>query len=421
MAFDYIEYIYPTELYFEKILTWMDSVARIYFALKTTDEDDWTYFSGNAAHGLASGSFLVNRGSVEADAQTNYWKPTPDSDDRTLGILPGLIPAKYVRIYVDDTNDAPTVIHEFRPSSYFAADEIVTGQLKITDQLSQTPSIKITVSSQERLFLGNLGSGVYGIRGRDSSDNIIFELKSDSDVPFLQNYADLQALELDGMKVNFQSISWAQFAVFDPFKDETKRASPDPSAFDARVYQSKIDNNEDDTNDRAFGFVSKTYTDITVVETGTSTSVGLNFLTDTNKAWFTDEVKNLTLIDSGSATFNVTSNTNDTLTVVGTPAAGAYKLKDDNPAYAVAFCSYKDSTLSGGTGFVKMEVSFDNGGNYQTFLDTDAGTNLLGATVAIANPGDDYITRLTLTNDGSGDGAIVYNFLVCTDPSPWRW
>jgi hypothetical protein len=237
----------------------------------------------------------------------------------------------------------------------------------------------------------------------------------------LSDYADQRALELEWMKLNFQAISWAQFAIFESFDDSTKRASPDPSTYDARVYANKLDNGEDTTASRSFGFVSKTYTGITTLITGSSTSVGENFLTDTSKSWYTDECKNLTLTDAVSSTFTVTENDGNTLTVVGTPAAGSYTLKTANPAYAVAFCSYSDSTAGGGNGYVKLEVSFDGGSNYQTFLDTEASVNLLEGTVAIANPGTSYIARVTLKNDGSGNGPYVHKFLVCTDPSPWRW
>lgn len=237
----------------------------------------------------------------------------------------------------------------------------------------------------------------------------------------LSDYADQRALELEWMKLNFQAISWAQFAIFESFDDSTKRASPDPSTNDARVYANKLDNGEDATAGRSFGFVSKTYSNLTTLVTSSSTSVGLNFLTDTSKSWFTNECKNLTLTDAAAATFNVTSNNSNTLTVSGTPSAGSYTLKTAVPAYAVAFCSYSDSTAGGGNGYVKLEVSFNGGTNYQTFLDTEASTDLLQGTVDIANPGTSIIVRVTLKNDGSGNGPYVHKFLVCTDPSPWRW
>lgn len=227
-------------------------------------------------------------------------------------------------------------------------------------------------------------------------------------------------LELEIMKMNFQSISWAQFSIFDTFEDETKRADPDPSTYDARVLYYRLDNNNDDTADREFGFVSKTYSDITLLDTSTSTDVGLNYLEDTSKEWFTNEVKNLTLIDVDGHRYNIDSNTSNTLTVVGTPVAGSYYLQEDNPSYAVVFCSYLDST-NGGYGYVKVEVSFNGGVYYQTFLDTESSVNRLQATQSITYPGVNYIVRITLKNDASGNSPLVYKYLVCTDPSPWRF
>lgn len=69
----------------------------------------------------------------------------------------------------------------------------------------------------------------------------------------------------------------------------------------------------------------------TTVVSGTATSVGLNFLTDTSKAWVVNAYQSGAgvswwLVDSAGTNFLISSNTADTLTVVGTPAAGAYKL-----------------------------------------------------------------------------------------------
>jgi len=424
MAWKYIDYSYPVPYNFEKFLVWSDTDYHCYFALKEKTEDSWVYYSGDGGYDLASDYTLTER-ATEVDAQTNYLDTTGwtfpvngGAARKLLAILPTLIQAKYVRLYVDDSDNF--TIHEFKPSTQLIADEIVTGSLEIRDDFGSPPILKVIVSDSERIRIGQLETDNYGIRGWDDSANLLFELGSDTNLPYLKNYADNRAIELELMKINFQYISWAQFAVFDNFDDETKRVNPDPSAHDARVYKSWLDNGTDDTPDRSFGFVSKSYSNITTIETGASTDVGLNYLEDTSKNWFTDECKNLTLHDSLDATFNVISNTGDTLTISGTPTAGNYSLIDDNPQYSIAFCSYLDST-GGGTGYVKLEVSFDNGANYQTFLDTFNSIDLLGATVAIANVGNDYIVRLTLTNDGSGYGPLIYNFLVGTDPSPWRF
>lgn len=259
------------------------------------------------------------------------------------------------------------------------------------------------------------------MKATDDLGNVLFDVDTgDESKTFLYNYADQHQIEHELMKMNYQYVSWAQFAIFDIFSDETKRSESDPSTYPATVKKSRIYNGDDLEPSRAFGFVSKTYSDITTILTGTSTSVGENFLRDTAQSWYTNENKNLTLVDPGANEFNVESNDADTLTVVGTPLAGAYSLIDSDPAYAIAFMSYSDQS-NGGYGDIKLEVSFDNGSNYQTFYDSSTSTDILGGTVDIANPGTDYIVRITLTNDENGKGPEVYNFLVCTDPSPWRY
>ena len=282
---------------------------------------------------------------------------------------------------------------------------------------SSVPKITLTDGTYDRILLGKVDD-VYAFQLKNSSGDLLFDISSDQSAPYLSNYADSKAIELELMKINFQNISWTQFAVFDAFDDETKRVAPDPSTNDALVERSQLIQG-DNTVDKVFGFVSKTYTNITTIETGTSTSVGVNYLTDSAKSWFTNEVKNLTLKDSGANTFNVESSNATTLTISGTPDAGAYSLIDDNPAYAVAFCSLSDSS-NGGYGTIKMEISFNGGINYQTFYETSV-SDVRQGTVAIVNTGNDYIVRFTLTNDGSGEGPIIYKFLVCTDPSCWRF
>ncbi|MHA1304988.1 MAG: hypothetical protein ACTSPI_14925 [Candidatus Heimdallarchaeaceae archaeon] len=177
MAFQWIQYQYPVEQQFEKMILWVDSSCRIYFALKDKDADDWTYFSGNASHGLSSGSTLVNRGSSESSAQTNYWLATPDSNNRVLAILPVPELAKYVRVYIDDANDAPTQIYEFRPSTSFIADEIISGSLTITDEFTSPPVITVSSGGKDRIKIGDLGN-TFGIKGYDDSSNVIFELSA---------------------------------------------------------------------------------------------------------------------------------------------------------------------------------------------------------------------------------------------------
>jgi len=227
-------------------------------------------------------------------------------------------------------------------------------------------------------------------------------------------------IELEFMKMSFQSISWAQFAIFDGFADETKRLSPDTSTYLALINKNSLIQG-DATPNRTFGFLSKVYNNITTIESGTSTGVGLNYLTDSNKSWFTDECKGLTLVDSALTEFLVISNTADTLTISGTPVSGVYSLKEALPTTMVPFCNFMDSTEGGGYGYVKLEVSFNDGINWETVLDTESAINLLEGNNLIDNPGVDYCVRISLKNDGDGNGPIVYKFLICTDPSPWRF
>jgi hypothetical protein len=233
-------------------------------------------------------------------------------------------------------------------------------------------------------------------------------------------WIDTDDIELELMKMSFQNTSWAQFAIYDSFADESNRLNPDTSVNKALIYKNNLVTFDNIAN-RLFGFISKSYSDMTTLYTGSSTGVGLNFLTDTSKSWYTNECKNLTLTDSVNNTFNVTTNNSNTLTIVGTPVSGSYTLKTSNPTYMLAFCTFEDSTQGGGAGYVKLEVTFDGGSNWQTVLDTENNINSLEGTVAILHSGSNYQARFTLKNDSDGNGPIVRKFLVCTDPSPWRF
>ena len=73
------------------------------------------------------------------------------------------------------------------------------------------------------------------------------------------------------------------------------------------------------------------------VETGTSTSVGTNFLTDTTKSWTVDDFINGTWIlhDAGGTEFTVTANTSNTISVVWTPVACVYYIMPKVPSGTV--------------------------------------------------------------------------------------
>ena len=51
---------------------------------------------------------------------------------------------------------------------------------------------------------------------------------------YFSGVLDAPVLDLELMKLCFSSISWAQFAVFEAFSDESGRADPDPSSPEAR-------------------------------------------------------------------------------------------------------------------------------------------------------------------------------------------
>ena len=57
---------------------------------------------------------------------------------------------------------------------------------------------------------------------------------------YVTKWLEYDDLELELMKMTFQSISWAQFAIFDDFTDETKRSSPDPFPYEATLYKNSI-------------------------------------------------------------------------------------------------------------------------------------------------------------------------------------
>jgi hypothetical protein len=415
MSWEYVEYHSPFSQFSHKELVWVSAPCRVYFAFKLLDDDPWTYFAGKATHYLDTGQLLVSYGLVEGDAQTNYLVLVAG---KNICILPSATQYKYARIYIQSGMAAH--IYEWKTSERFSADEIVYGELLISDQFSNSPVIKILASNQERLLLGKLETGLYGIRGKSALGKVMFELRTDIDQPFVDGYADHRAIELELMKMNFQSISWAQFAIYDAFDNEDKRANPDtflPNL--AVVERSSLTNGGDETASRLFGFQSKSYANITHIVSGTGVGT-LNCLTDSSKNWFVDECKMLTLVDSADVEFQITGNDSTNLVVSGTPASGSYVLKTANPQFMVAFCSFEDSTVGGGHGFVIMEISFDGGANWQTVLDTENAINLLEGTLEISNPGSAYSVRFTLKNDAGG-GPVIYKFLVCTDPSVWRY
>jgi len=311
-------------------------------------------------------------------------------------------------------------IVEFTPST---EPDILGYRVYASQTSGFTPSSSTLVSdgANTRVIVSPSQPGLWYVKvaAYDTFGSIDLNFSAEYSVN-VANWLEYDDIELEFMKMSFNSVSWAQFAVYDDFVLESKREVPDPFTYEATRYKNSIVASGNLAN-TVYGWTSKTYNNVTTVETGTSTSVGVNFLTDTSKNWYIDEVRGLTLVDVDLHTFTILSNTSDTLTISGTPSAGAYQLRDDNPAYMVCFCSYEDSTEAGGNGFVKMEVSFTDGAHWQTVLDTENDIDLLEGTVAIDNPGVDYKVRFSLKTDNDGNSPVVKKYLVCTDPSCWRY
>jgi len=241
-------------------------------------------------------------------------------------------------------------------------------------------------------------------------------ISSDQLTPYL--YA---GIEYTAIKLAFSVISWAQFAVFESFLDSSKRL-PDETGDLARVLNNSLVQG-DSTPGKRFVFTSQVYGAVTTVHSGTMAQVSGTTFQDLAGEWYTDELKGLTLVDGIGQIFTVTGNIADTFSLADdslTPAPGPYILRTENPANMVATCTYQDSTIDG-FGYVKLEVSFDAGLHWQLLLDTETGVDETGGTVRVDDPGTDYQVRVTLTNDLEGASPVFSDFLVVTDPSPWRY
>jgi len=176
MAYAHIDYEFQVAHFFHKQILWISTNCNVYFGMKVNINDEWSYWAGNASHALATGQLLSYYGTSEISAQTNYLTTTRDSNGKVLGILPGIFQAKYVRLYVE--TGANVKIYEWRPSTLFSAHEIITGELHITDQLSDAPLIRVTKSSIDRIKIGNLYGTTYGLSGFDANSATIFELSN---------------------------------------------------------------------------------------------------------------------------------------------------------------------------------------------------------------------------------------------------
>ena len=226
-------------------------------------------------------------------------------------------------------------------------------------------------------------------------------------------------LDMEAMQIAFNAISWAQFAIWESFDDESRRDLSEPG--NAAVIEASTLTSGNDLPSFIAKWKSLYYTEITVVAEGTSTLVGNGHLDDDDADWFDEQYKGFVLIDSSLVEFDIETcfKTPRRLVVTGMPSAGAYKVSAGVPAYAVAFCTYQAAD-NGGYGDVKLEVTFDGGSHWLTVLDTAINTNLIGGIIEMDYPGDSYALRLTLINDYAGRSPVVYRTIVCTDPSVWQ-
>lgn len=173
MAWEYIEYKLPTSEYLHKQLLWISTNCNIYFALKKKAEDSWVYYAGDGSGKLISGKVLTEY-STEGNAQTNKLITIKDSNNKVLAILPKAIETKYIRLYVETGSNVN--IYEWRPSTYFTAHEIVSGELELSASLSDAPLLKVVKDQVDRIKIGNITGAVYGIAGYNDSAATIFEI-----------------------------------------------------------------------------------------------------------------------------------------------------------------------------------------------------------------------------------------------------
>lgn len=240
------------------------------------------------------------------------------------------------------------------------------------------------------------------------------------DVSLLAASAAMNAdVDMEAMRIAFNAISWAQFAIWEPFDSHTYRDMGEPG--NPAYFSASTLISGDPSPGYSAKWKSVYFTNATRVWSGTSTGVGSGYLEDSAALWFDGQYQGFVLVDSATSEFAITNSTASPrrLQVSGTPASGAYTVKAGNPQYAVVFCSYLCAD-NGGDGDVKIEVTFDGGSHWLTVLDTTTTTNLLGGIIEIGWPGSSYAFRITLTNDGSGNSPVVYRILVCTDPSVWQ-
>lgn len=233
---------------------------------------------------------------------------------------------------------------------------------------------------------------------------------------FFSGVLDAPTLDLELMRLSFQSISWAQFAIYENFATGDHRVD-DGGAREAILGRGSI--TAGDLPETTYGWRSQVWANITTVCTGEADEIGEGYLIDSDAAWFAHQYNGFYVGSEGDVGYVILETAPQQLTIDSriTPLARSYAIRSGLPTYAVAFLSYLDSS-NGGYGSVLFQARFDEEAQFQTFYQTGV-TNLLGGITTVAHPGRDYSFRVRLTTDAEGRSPVVYKLLVCTDPSPW--
>jgi hypothetical protein len=197
-TWQYIDYAYPVSYNFEKFLVWISQDVKCYFALKEKFSDSFTYFAGDVSNDLLTGMVLTQY-AVENSARTHYLQTTRNSSGKVIAILPKLVTAKFVRIYILDEN--PVSVYEFRPSTQMLADEIVAGVLEITDKFASPPLIRVSKSDTDRILIGNIYDDRFGLVGYDAISDRLFEFSD------FENFIAGWNIEKDRLYTNEIEIS----------------------------------------------------------------------------------------------------------------------------------------------------------------------------------------------------------------------
>lgn len=127
-----------------------------------------------------------------------------------------------------------------------------------------------------------------------------------------------------------------------------------------------------------------TITDDTVdfsLSNGTSTDTGLLFLQDSTQSFQVDEFAGQSLVDSSGTVFEITANTDDTITVAsGTPSDGDYQIAERFVGAILQPTAVKDD-------------------EFRIISNTANSFTVSGGLGSVASAGDEYRIKLTQTNE----------------------